>query len=171
MSEKNQNPTGDQIEGTVGNDAGMVGVGKGITQQSAKTGDIHINLGEVLKQLSEIPYSAKTGKMLMPEVEQEFRRTFSELTRSIIQLEGTVTVNNTLTKESIQLLKEQVSSIKHIAESAEQKIIGTLSGINIVSPPATPAIPNWFIYVGAFCLLFITLATVMGVFFLAQGRF
>lgn len=171
MSEENQNPTGDRIEGTVGNDAGMVGVGKGNTQQSSRTGDIHINLGALLKQLSETPYSVTTGKRLMPDVEQEFRKTFSELTRSIVLLEGTVTINNTLTKEQISLLKEQVNSVKSLVESTEQKIVGTLSGINIVAPPPKPLIPTWFIYVGAFCLMFITIATIVGAFFLAQGGF
>jgi hypothetical protein len=121
-----ENSDGDEIQGTVGDDARQAAIGSNIEQETnAATGNVlNVNVSPAeWYQAPSTPLRAsvaarKSGK-LMPDEALELRQAIDKLTEKISQsnvavtrLEGTVGRNNDVTMRSISAFEEQLTIFK-----------------------------------------------------------
>lgn len=158
MSQENQNPTGDKIEGTVGDYAGQVSVGKRNTQQASKTGDVHVHISErVGQRVAEEPTITMT-------VEEELRRKFIEHEIKLERLSFMIERNDISAKDYIRDLQEDVQEMKNELKP--------LIGVGILSRSDEKTSPTWISFISLGGIWFIGIALLILVILSAtSGRF
>lgn len=156
---------GDRVEGEIGDNVQQAAIGKDINTSAASGNVTNIHLPG---WNPTVAHGQDEGRIPL-EIEREFRQEFTKLTVAIVELRESVRANNSLTEQQIKLLQAQVENIQKIAEGTETKVVGTLSGVNIVPSSRQPLLPVWAIIFGIACLSLITIGVIAVVYFVAQG--
>lgn len=130
MLDERQDPTGDEIEANVGDDAGMVGVGKGITQTTSRTGDVHVHIGEKSQHPQE--------SVISMTVEEELRRKLIEHELALGKLELYVDRNDQMAMDYIRKLQTDMTDMReNLKELAGLELVSTSNTYT----QATPWVP------------------------------
>ncbi len=153
---------GAYIDGNVGTQGGKF-VGR---DDGSATGNV-LNVNLITDKLPEHKPHPLDRRHISVEVEREIYQNLAVLNEQLIKLTGTVTVNNELTKINIDLLKEQVSQAKTLAEKTQEMVSRGLTGVNVVMPDKPP--PPWFWPAFSFFICVLSIACVVIAFELATG--
>jgi hypothetical protein len=159
MSQLDQNPTGDRIEGTIGDNVDLASVGKGNTQQSSRTGDVHVHVGGRVDQRE--PQGTMTLSMT---VEEELRRKFIEHELKLEKLSFLIERNDISAKDYIRDLQEDVQEMKNELKP--------LVGMGIPSRSESKGSPIWlsFVSMGGIWLIGVCLLIIV-ILLATSGRF